>query len=239
MRVKRLALVVFGLVVAASVWMPTASAAAVHVTICHRTGSASNPYVQISPSAGGVYNGHLAHEQVGNGLGGDIIPPFTYRGVTYSKNWDATGMGIFNNGCKVPPPPTCDPNPQITTDPTGDHKVHPFPTSGAQFIASVTITTVDNVQTCEPVRYALASYQTEGPTYPTSGHQVLVDSDTVNTTAPGTHVLLADVGSCFFQVDFVRGLTVFPTIDAGVGPFYGSRLVAWDIGVSPCIDPPS
>ena len=97
------------------VTMTPALASAEHVTICHRTGSASNPYVQISPSAAGVYNGHLAHEQVGNGLGGDIIPPFEWQGQTYSKNWNAAGRAIWNNGCNVPvtppppPPPPCGP----------------------------------------------------------------------------------------------------------------------------------
>src|SRR4051812_20668010 len=59
-----------------------------HVTICHRTGSATNPYIVISPDVEGVIEGHLDHEQTGNGLGGDIIPSFTFNGVTYSKNLD-------------------------------------------------------------------------------------------------------------------------------------------------------
>lgn len=67
-----------------------------HVTICHATGSRTNPYVTISPSVSGVFHGHLAqHER-------DIIPPFEYQGRTYSLNWDAGGRAIFENGC-VPP----------------------------------------------------------------------------------------------------------------------------------------
>jgi len=31
---------------------------------------------------------------------GDIIPPTTINGVTYSGNWDANGQAIFDNGCK-------------------------------------------------------------------------------------------------------------------------------------------
>lgn len=101
-------------VVATLLFAPMAQAGADHVTMCHRTGSATNPYVQISPSAAGVYNGHLDHNQVGNGLGGDIIPVFTYQGNTYSKNLDTnfghgvTGADILANDCKVPsstPPP--------------------------------------------------------------------------------------------------------------------------------------
>jgi hypothetical protein len=69
-----------------------------HVTICHATppDTAANGYVEISPSAAGVYNGHLKEHAA------DIIPPFTYSGQTYSLNWDANGQAIFANGCVVP-----------------------------------------------------------------------------------------------------------------------------------------
>jgi hypothetical protein len=63
-----------------------AEEAGFHVTICHRTGSATNPYIEISPDAEGVVSGHLDHDQIGNGEGGDIIPVFVLHGVTYSKN---------------------------------------------------------------------------------------------------------------------------------------------------------
>ena len=66
-------------------------------TICHATGSASNPYVMITPSIAGVFNGHMGHQD-----GRDIVPPFTYRGQSYSLNWDAAGQAIFANGCRVP-----------------------------------------------------------------------------------------------------------------------------------------
>jgi hypothetical protein len=72
-----------------------------HVTICHATGSQSNPFVQISPSKAGVVNGHIGHQDAR-----DIIPPFDYQGQHYSgQNWDTTGQAIWNNGCKLPPPP--------------------------------------------------------------------------------------------------------------------------------------
>jgi hypothetical protein len=67
-----------------------------HVTICHATGSSSNPYVRISPSASGVFHGHLGHQD-----GRDIVPPFTWKGQTFSENWDANGMAIYNAGCTV------------------------------------------------------------------------------------------------------------------------------------------
>ncbi|MFL6373319.1 MAG: PEP-CTERM sorting domain-containing protein [Pyrinomonadaceae bacterium] len=96
-----------------------------HVTICHRTGSASNPYVMISPDAQGVVSGHLDHDQTGNGLGGDIIPVFVLHGVTYSKNLGiniggVSGADILANGCNVPtrtPTPTPTPIPHVTPPP--------------------------------------------------------------------------------------------------------------------------
>lgn len=71
------------------------------VTICHATGSQSNPYVVITPNANGVVSGHEAHQDQN-----DIIPPFDYNdhGTTKhfaGQNWDASGQAIFNNGCKV------------------------------------------------------------------------------------------------------------------------------------------
>jgi hypothetical protein len=77
------------------------------VTICHATGSSTNPFVQITPSASGVFHGHMGHQDAR-----DIIPPFTYQGTTYSQNWDAAGQALFNAGCEQPAevvvtPPTC------------------------------------------------------------------------------------------------------------------------------------
>jgi hypothetical protein len=78
------------------------------VTICHRTGSATNPYIKNSPDIESIVNGHIYHVQTGSGLGGDIIPVITYKGVTYSKNLDTdfghglTGRMILDNGCVVP-----------------------------------------------------------------------------------------------------------------------------------------
>ena len=103
------------------------SRAGFHVTICHRTGSASNPYIIISPDAQGVVSGHLDHEQTGNGLGGDIVPMFTLNGISYSKNLGTdfgngvTGAAILANGCRMPrngsPTPTPTRHPPRSTPP--------------------------------------------------------------------------------------------------------------------------
>jgi len=74
------------------------------VTICHATGSRSNPYVQITPNANGVISGHVSHQD-----SRDIIPSFTYNDHGSTKNfpgqnWDANGQAIFNNGCAATTP---------------------------------------------------------------------------------------------------------------------------------------
>ena len=80
----------------------TVSLASDKVTICHSTGNGG--WEQIEPNVNGVLNGHDGHPN-------DIIPPFDYedKGKTQhypGKNWDATGQGIFANGCSKPQPPT-------------------------------------------------------------------------------------------------------------------------------------
>jgi hypothetical protein len=71
------------------------------VSICHATGSTTNPYVLIHPAAAGVVNGHLGHQDAR-----DVIPPFTYKGVSYSLNWNPAGQELFAGGCKpVSTPP--------------------------------------------------------------------------------------------------------------------------------------
>jgi hypothetical protein len=90
------------------------------VSLCHATGSASNPYELITVNAAGAYNGHLGigpgQEHQGSE---DIIPPFTFDGQQYSQNWDAEGQAIFEAGCVV----TQQPEPSATTPPDGDENV--------------------------------------------------------------------------------------------------------------------
>jgi hypothetical protein len=69
------------------------------VTICHATGSTTNPFVRISPNANGVISGHVNHQDTR-----DIIPPFSYNDHGSTKqfpgqNWDAGGQATFNNNC--------------------------------------------------------------------------------------------------------------------------------------------
>jgi hypothetical protein len=95
------------------------------VTICHRTKSVTNPYVQndvdeasvdgnngndngkgdhLVEHTGAVWDANTNYPTPHNGdQWGDIIPPFYDDGVTLtgypSLNWDAAGQAIFYNGC--------------------------------------------------------------------------------------------------------------------------------------------
>ena len=91
------------------------------VTLCHRTDSNTNPYVQITVDVASVLNGHGHAGHTGPiwsaGLKaqhikwGDIIPKFTYGGVTYpGMNVAAANPSVpdgdrwLANGCKNPGP---------------------------------------------------------------------------------------------------------------------------------------
>ena len=85
------------------------------ITICHATDSNANPYVINEPDETGDVSGHASHtgpvwDSTLKGQHiqwGDIIPPFVNGDVTFpGLNWDAIGQAIWNNNCKIPPPPT-------------------------------------------------------------------------------------------------------------------------------------
>ena len=90
------------------------------VTICHATGSNSNPYVQNSPNIandGSLTGGHLNHTgPLFPAAGwGDIIPPYQSGSFNYpGMNWPQ-GQAIFDNGCAAPSTPTATPTPITPT----------------------------------------------------------------------------------------------------------------------------
>lgn len=97
--------------------LPVAGAAAPDkVTVCHSTGSDSNPYISNQPAKSADVGGHDGHDgpvwyEGITGDWGDIIPPFEYlEGTTtvqYSgKNWTSEGQAIWENGCSIPSPKT-------------------------------------------------------------------------------------------------------------------------------------
>jgi hypothetical protein len=116
-----IALAAGGLMAGGLLAMPAANATQTdndnRLTICHATGSETNPFVIITPAKAGVVNGHDGdwHQDAR-----DIIPPFTWNDTPYpGLNWDAAGQATWNNGCVpvvVTPPPTTEPptSPPVT-----------------------------------------------------------------------------------------------------------------------------
>ena len=98
MRARRMAApILAGSILAAVPALGSASAGLgpnIHMTICHATGSRTNPYVMISPSVAGIVNGHLKHQDHR-----DVVPPFAFRGQTYSQNWTSAGQTFLAGGC--------------------------------------------------------------------------------------------------------------------------------------------
>jgi hypothetical protein len=77
------------------------------VTLCHHTGSATNPYVEITVNFNSIEDaksakGHLEHD-------GDIIPPYTYTDPQGTFSFPGQGdQDVLANGC----------NPVVTTTTT-------------------------------------------------------------------------------------------------------------------------
>ena len=76
--------------------VPAESASPERVTICHATGSASNPYVQITVSDNAVREGR-AHNRDGHQGGEDIIPPGPMIPTVATGVWH--GQATYDNGC--------------------------------------------------------------------------------------------------------------------------------------------
>jgi hypothetical protein len=136
------------------------------VTLCHATHSLKNPYVEITVSVAGAFNGHLgsSHQQ-----GRDIIPPFFFQGQQYSQNWDSTGQTIFRAGCKVAKPnkvhATAPTKVQITCDKDGSYTIPT--TQGVQYLVDGVPTpagtyTVDSNMTVHITAMAQPGYKLVG-----------------------------------------------------------------------------
>lgn len=67
------------------------------ISICHASGSDTNPYNMITISKSAAFHAHVNHQD-----DQDIVPPFTYNGQSVSQNWNAEGQAIYYNNCELP-----------------------------------------------------------------------------------------------------------------------------------------
>ena len=103
----------------------------VKVTVCHATGSQSNPYSKVTVNVNSVgvansLNGHAGH-------GGDIWASFMYNGVQYAGQGD---QSILANGCDTPDEPTS--TPENTPTSVATNTVEATPTEGCTEDCQVT-----------------------------------------------------------------------------------------------------
>lgn len=124
------------------------------IVICHRTNSASNPYIQSSVNessangSGGKSDHFTQHtgpiftnDMTNQSNWGDIIPPII--GSHNGLNWTSEGQAIYNNACQIPlpsitPTPTASPTPTIT--PTATPTVTVTPTATPTATPTLTVT---------------------------------------------------------------------------------------------------
>jgi hypothetical protein len=123
-----------------------------NVTICHRTNSDTNPYVQITVDESAVDGLGGGSDHLGAHTGpvwdstlkaqhikwGDIIPPFDMNGdprpdQTLIANWPA-GQAIFENGCA----PLAPPEPELVNLSVSKTVVGTVPDGVTSFTAQVT-----------------------------------------------------------------------------------------------------
>lgn len=196
------------------------------ITICHRTASYSNPYTSNSVAQssvdgdGGNDHGQGDHflEHTGpvfypeipkHTEWGDIIPPIP--GVHNGLNWTEAGQAIYNNGCEVPAEPKC-----VESIDTKD-VVAKYTTD--QYNASVEY---KGEKLCDGVSktVSLNSYDTEGPTWETSGDQDFLGHDQFTVDADHTSgTLTVPAANCFYQTDLYWGSTRYDGVD-GALPHY-------------------
>jgi hypothetical protein len=203
---RRLSWLVAASMMATAIFAPATFAGdKTEITICHGTGSQSNPYVTESPAinSSGAFAGELAGGHNGHvgplwfpGITvewGDIIPPYDYAPANFhfdGLNWTAAGQAIYNNGCNIPEPtatptaaPTATPTAAPTATPVPEPTATPVPEPTATPVPEATATPVPDA-TATPVPQATAT-----PAPPTGGVGGITGTPKPRTTLPPTDTL--------------------------------------------------
>jgi Prealbumin-like fold domain len=205
---RRLSWLVVASMMATAIFAPATFAGdKTEITICHGTGSQSNPYVIESPAinSSGAFAGELAGGHNGHvgplwfpGITvewGDIIPPYDYAPADFhfnGLNWTAAGQAIYNNGCDIPqatptPTPVVTPTPTPVVTPTPTPVVTPTPTP----VVTPTPTPVVTPTPTPVVTPTPTPVPTATPTpAPGSGTLVIFKFDTKGTATGSDDVLL-------------------------------------------------
>ncbi len=220
------------------------------ITICHATGSASNPFVQQQPDVDGILNGHDGHP-------GDIIPAFDFldndgNSQQYpGKNLDQ--LDILSDGCNVPDAPATDPPapepaptdpPPTEPAPTEPPPTEPAPTTSVE--ESVPTTSVEESATTVPLSPPTTSVEESVPTVPSGPPTTSVTSPLNPPVAPEDPAVLDS--AC---ADCPPGPSISPADTAGIvyevepaGPWVPgqtvtvvARLVGSDFGFAEPLPP--
>jgi hypothetical protein len=186
------------------------------VTVCHRTSSGSNPYVQQDIADDAAANREV--NKVNGTIGvypqadwGDIIPPFVYvhheGGSEVSThipglNWTVEGQAIYNNDCNIPGSATavngtfsdaCGPAFNATFVET--------PTTGVTYHASTTGNTITVTAT------ANAGYTLTNPNWSQTHTDQLVACQSDDKHATAVDGVFADKCGDTFNLTFTPAVT--------------------------------
>ena len=229
MKLKRSALGALSVValVGSSLAIGTTSASgdpSANVTICHRTNSNTNPYVQITVDESAVDGLGGGSDHLGAHTGpvwdptlkaqhikwGDIIPPFDVNGdprpdPTLIANWPA-GEAIFENGCNPVEPP----EPELVDLSVAKEVVGTVPDGVADFTAQVTCDDGTSVEVTLPVDGGLG---TPSPIQVEQGSQcTVVETATGGADLVGYSIVGVDVDPGVF-IDTDTTVTITNTFD--------------------------